>query len=431
MSQKMKYITWFVLLAFLAGCMPGPSVAVSAQTVRSEKPRTAAPQVTENDQAALSAGNNAFALDLYRALGSEADNLFFSPYSISLALAMTYAGARGETAAQMADTLRFDLPDDRLHPAFNAVDQTLASRKDLPGEGTDGKGFRLNIVNDLWGQKDFTFLPEFLDLLATNYGAGLRLMDFSQQPEESREEINKYIEQQTEKRIIDLIPQGAVTPLTRLVLTNAIYFNAAWLNTFDQRATADAPFTLRDGSQVTVPMMESASYENLRYVSGDGYQAVALLYENTAMHMLIIVPDAGRFDEFEAGFDVDHLDAIINELSFSSVRVKMPKFQVEGSFGLADTLAEMGMPIAFAPDAADFSGMNGERDLFISDVVHKSFVKVDEQGTEAAAATAVIVAQSSAPTELIDLTIDRPFIFLIRDNPTNTTLFLGRLLQPQ
>ena len=430
MIQKQRLISFVLLVALLAGCVPGAISTGPMQSVQSNLARESAPQADLADKQELAAGNNAFALDLYQAVRGESENVFFSPYSISLALAMTYAGANGDTERQMAEALHFTLPEDRLHPAFNALDQELASRKDSGGQGADGKGFRFNIVNDLWGQKDYQFQAAFLDTLAKNYGAGLRLLDFAAQPEAARQNINSYIADKTEDRIKDLIPEGAIDPLTRLVLTNAIYFNAAWQNPFEKSLTKDAPFTKLDGSTVNVPMMEMPSYESMAYVDGEGYTAVALPYENPSLSMLILLPDEGGFEAFEGSLDAARLESILAELQFTSVRVKMPKFKIEGQFELGNTLTGLGMVDAFDPDLADFSGMNGKRDLYIGSVIHKSFVNVDEQGTEAAAATAVIMETASAPMEMIDLTIDRPFLFLIRDVTTNTTLFVGRVAAP-
>lgn len=431
MFQKQRLISFILLVSLLAGCVPGAISTGGIQAVQSSLSRESAPQADLADKQELAAGNNAFALELYQAVKGESENVFFSPYSISLALAMTYAGANGETERQMAETLHFNLPEDRLHPAFNALDQELASRKDSgSGQGADGKGFRFNIVNDLWGQKDYQFQAAFLDTLAKNYGAGLRLLDFSSQPEAARQNINKYIAEKTEDRIKDLIPEGAIDPLTRLVLTNAIYFNAAWQNPFEKSLTKDAPFTKLDGSTVNVPMMEMPSYETLAYADGEGYTAVALPYENPSLSMLILLPDEGSFEAFEGSLEAARLESILAETQFTSVRVKMPKFKIEGQFELGDTLSGLGMIDAFDPELADFSGMNGKRDLYIGSVIHKSFVNVDEQGTEAAAATAVIMETTSAPMEMIDLTIDRPFLFLIRDVTTNTTLFVGRVAAP-
>jgi serpin B len=379
-----------------------------------------------NEQALLVEGNSAFAFKLYQALREEGGNLFYSPYSISLALAMTYAGARGETAQQMADTLQFLLEQERLHPTFNWLAAELAKRGE-GAEGKDGEGFRLNIVNAIWGQKDYEFLSGFLDVLAENYDTGLRILDFINETEQSRVAINKWVSDQTEGRIEDLIPPGAIDALTRLVLTNAIYFNAAWEYPFDGNITADGPFYLLDGGQVSVPMMKQT--ESFGYTGRGGYQAVELQYDGNELSMVILLPEAGEFQAFEEGLQAQQVDAIINDLQDTRVTLTMPKFEFDSEFRLNDTLAEMGMPIAFSGDA-DFSGMTGNRDLFISDVIHKAFVAVDEAGTEAAAATAVIMKMSAVPGPPVEVTIDRPFIFLIRDIETGAILFFGRVLNP-
>jgi len=339
---------------------------------------------------------------------------------------MTYAGARGETERQMADTLLFALPQDRLHPAFNALDLELASRGGA-AESKDGEGFRLNIVNAIWGQKGYKFLNEFLDVLAVNYGAGLRLMDFMKAPEESRVTINDWVSDQTEGRIEDLIPQGVIDALTRLVLTNAIYFNAAWLNPFEEEQTQDGPFYLLDGGEVSVPMMHQT--ELFRYVEDQGYQAVELPYDGSELSMVILLPQRGDSGAFESSLDAARADAILKELTHKRVALTLPRFEFDSSLRLVDTLAAMGMPEAFSSEA-DFSGMTGSRDLFISDVIHKAFVSVDEAGTEAAAATAVVLARAAMPTEPVEVTVDRPFVFLIRDIETGTLLFVGRVVNP-
>jgi serpin B len=399
-----------------------------AKEVKSDKERITSPAVNATDVALLVEGNSAFAFELYQALREKGDNLFYSPYSISLALAMTYAGARGETAEQMAATLQFLLEQKRLHPAFNLLDAELAKRGE-GAAGKDGEGFRLNITNAIWGQKDYTFLSDFLDVLAENYGAGLRILDFITETERSRVTINDWISDQTEGRIKDLIPPGAIDALTRLVLTNAIYFNAAWEYPFDKDMTADGPFYLPNGGQVTVPMMKQT--ESFGYAEGEGYQAVELPYDGGELSMVVFLPEAGQFEAFEKGLQAEQVCDIISGLKPTEVTLTMPKFEFESEFSLKDTLAEMGMPVAFSPEDADFSGMTGNPELFISDVVHKAFVAVDEAGTEAAAATAVIVGTTSAPGEPpVEVTLDRPFIFLIRDIETGAILFVGRVLNP-
>jgi serpin B len=400
--------------------------AAAGEVLKSDKERITSPDTNPSDQALLVEGNSAFAFELYQALREQEGNLFYSPYSISVALAMTYAGARGETAQQMADTLNFILEQDRLHPAFNWLDAELASR----GEGAQGKddvGFGLNVVNAIWGQKDYEFLSDFLDVLAENYGAGLRILDFANETEKSRLIINEWVSDQTEGRIKDLIPQGAVDALTRLVLTNAIYFNAAWEDPFDEDMTTDGPFYLLDGGQVIVPMMKQT--EAFGYTEGEGHQAIELQYDGNELSMVILLPEAGQFQAFEEGLQAERVDAIINDLQPTGVTLTMPKFEFDSEFSLTDTLAGMGMPIAFSGDA-DFSGMTGNRGLFISDVVHKAFVSVDEAGTEAAAATAVIMPESGPPEPTVEVTIDHPFIFLIRDIETGAILFVGRVLNP-
>jgi serpin B len=407
-------------------------VIISAQpaageVLKSDRERITSPDVSTSEQALLVEGNSAFAFELYQALKGEEGNLFYSPYSISLALAMTYAGARGETAEQMAATFHFLLEQDRLHPAFNWLDAELATRGE-GAKGKDGEGFRLNIVNAIWGQKDYSFLSGFLDVLAENYGAGLRILDFINETEQSRLAINDWVSEQTNGRITDLVPPGAIDALTRLVLTNAIYFNAAWAYPFNDKLTAEGSFHVLDGGQVTVSMMRQT--QSFGYTAGDGYQAVELPYDGGELSMVILLPEAGNFEDFEAGLQAQQVDDILNDLQPTEVALTMPKFEFQSEFSLKDTLAGMGMPIAFSPNEADFSGMTGNRELFISDVVHKAFVAVDEAGTEAAAATAVIMNLTSVPPPPVEVTIDRPFIFLIRDIETGAILFVGRVMNP-
>lgn len=415
------------LLVIALGLSPlGCRLAAVREAAASSKPRIQDPQLAQSDLASLVQGNSMFAFDLYQALRLREGNLFCSPYSISLALAMTFAGARGETEAQIADTLRFVLGQGLVHQAFNCLDQLLAGRGE-GAEGKDGEGFRLHIVNAVWGQRDYQFLESFLDVLAENYGAGIRLLDFVQDPEGSRKTINDWVSRQTEGRIEDLLAEGTVDVLTRMVLTNAIYFNAAWQNPFDEQATSDGAFRLLDGGEVSVPMMHLT--ENLRHARGDGYQAVELPYDGGELSMVVLLPDEGRFDRFEESLDAAGVAAALDGLADTRVRLSMPKFRCESEFSLKDTLSAMGMPVAFS-DAADFSGMTGNRELAISEVVHKAFVEVDEAGTEAAAATAVVMRLTAAPGEPLEVRIDRPFVFFIRDVETGAVLFVGRVVNP-
>jgi serpin B len=394
--------------------------------LKSDKERITSPNVSTSEQSLLVEGNSPFAFELYQALKGEEGNLFYSPYSISLALAMTYAGACNETAEQMAATLQFLLEQDRLHPAFNWLDAELARRGESAA-GKDGEGFRLNIVNAIWGQKDYEFLSDFLDVLAESYGAGLRILDFITETEKSRLTINKWVYDQTEELIEDLIPQGEIDALTRLVLTNAIYFNAAWAYPFNRKMTTNGPFYLLDGGQVIVPMMRQT--ESFGYTEGEGYQAVELPYDGGELSMVILLPEAGKFEAFEETLNAQQVDAIISGLQLTEVALTMPRFEFDSEFSLTDTLADMGMPIAFS-SSADFSGMTGKPELLISDVVHKAFVAVDEAGTEAAAATAVDMTLTAVPEPTVEVDIDHPFIFLIRDIETGAILFVGRVMNP-
>jgi serpin B len=413
-----------VLAALAAGC----AAPAESNTVQSDKERVAA-VAPQADIEQLVAGNSSFAFDLYQALRQREGNLFFSPYSISLALAMTHAGARAETERQMADTLHYTLPQSQLHPTFNSLDTVLSNAGQGDYADEDEAGFQLNIANAIWGQAGFEFLPEFLDTLAENYGAGLRTLDFAADPEQARLAINDWVSDETEEKIEDLIAQGALGNDTRLVLTNAIYFNGKWLLQFDPGLTYDGDFTLLDGGDVVVPMMSQEA--DFRYGEGDGYQAVALPYRGANMSMIFVLPELERYEEVEGALSADFLNDVIDGLEVQYVDLTVPKFTFESEFGLSQTLAEMGMADAFG-EAADFSGMTGGRDLFISDVIHKAFVAVDEEGTEAAAATAVVMAEMAMmPREAVEMRLDHPFLFFIRDDDSGTILFAGRVLNPE
>ena len=399
------------------------------ETLRSERSRELSPDVTDSDLEELVAGNSGFALGLYHALRNQEDNLFYSPYSISLALAMTYAGARNETGDQMETACHFTLSREYLHSAFNALDLELAERGEN-AEGQDGNGFRLNIANSIWGQRGHSFLPDFLDVLARNYGAGMRLTDFINTPEESRTVINDWASEKTGGRIEDLIPENVISDMTRLVLINAIYFSAAWSSPFQEELTRDSDFYLSDGTDITVPMMRQT--DHLYYGEGENYQAAELMYEGRETSMVILLPRPGLFEEFENSLTSERLNEILDGFEYKSVELNMPQFSYESdSVSLRETLSRMGMPTAFSWPGADFSGMDGTYDLFIGNVLHKSFISVDEAGTEAAAATAVVFADSGiSPEEPTDFTVSRPFIFFIRDIDTNAILFAGRILNP-
>lgn len=370
-------------------------------------------------QAALIGGNTAFAWDLYHCLRVGKGNLAFSPYSISAALAMTYAGACGPTAQEMAQVLHFGPDQEPLHAAFAALARRLAET---------GEGFQLQIANALWGHRRFAFLSDFLEMLKRHYGAGLESVNFSQ-PEEARQTINAWVRDRTAGRIEELIPPGILTTLTRLVLTNAVYFKAAWDEPFDPAATAGGPFYRLAGDPVTAPMMHRTGI--LRYATGEGYQALELPYHGHRLSLALLLPDAGRFAAFERRLGAEQLGAIGQALAPRRIELALPRFRVQFATNLAATLAGMGMPLAFSDDA-DFAGMTGAPDLIIAAVLHQAFVAVDEAGTEAAAATAVVMRLRGALMEdpPLPVTVDRPFLFLIRDRQTGTIVFLGRVLDP-
>ena len=377
-------------------------------------------RITEEVLQELVRGNNAFALDLYQELRGEEGNLFFSPYSISLALAMAYAGARGETAAEMAQALHFILPQDVLHRALGTLNLILTL---FPPAGVE-----FHIANAFWGQLGHHFLQEYIDLLSRDYGAELHLVDFRNTPDACREHINAWVSEETGGKIEELLPPGSVGPETRLVLTNAIYFQGAWEYAFDSWRTREGPFRLLDGSHVQVPLMELERvylpYAEGR-IEGVRYQAVELPYTQEELSMVILLPALAGFRTFERALDAERLEGILRELESWELHLVMPKFSFSSGFSLRETLLRLGMPRAFST-AADFSGMDGTRDLWLNEVYHKAFIKVDEWGTEAAAASAV-VGSWSLPYEL---RIDHPFIFLIRDLRTGAILFLGRVLNP-
>jgi serpin B len=425
-------ITRTAAIASLAAILHSRTQSLSAQ---------ASPETQDDTLPELVAGNTAFALDLYNELRKNADgNLLFSPYSVSLALAMTFAGARGNTATQMADSLSFSLPEPALHDALGVLTDDLLTRGDVKPDPERGGGENgLRIANALWGEQAYPFSAAFIAQLEDSYGAGLEQTDFINAPEDSRDDINTWVEEQTEDRIQDIVPEGAITSLTRLVLANAIYFYGSWLHSFDPMATNEEPFHLLDGETVDVFFMYQE--QDLAYATIDGMQLVSLPYVSAGLTMTIILPDEGELDAFEDGLDVDTLEAALDDLHLTPLYLWLPTFEFDFSASLAGTLRSLGMTDPFDPDRADFTGMMDMEDgeapqdnLVISDVLHKAFISVDEDGTEAAAATVVMVGATSAAPEdkprPIEVRIDRPFLFTIRDTETGTILFLGRVLDP-
>ncbi|MDF2696153.1 MAG: hypothetical protein K0S65_4536 [Labilithrix sp.] len=441
--MKISNVALVVAAVGLAGCSSssagsrsksgpesGDSESANVDVVRSAQQRNTNPQLSESERDILAASQASFAVDIYQAVRKLPDssdkNLFLSPHSISIALAMTYAGARAETAAEMKKALHFDLPDDRLHTGFDYLDLALASRG-KGAAGKDGKPFRLNVASSIWGQKGRSFEMPFLDILAVNYGAGLNVVDFIEETEKSRLAINGWVEEKTEKRIKDIIPEGAVDGDTRMVLVNAVHFNAAWASKFDPERTKPAPFTKADGATVQVSMMTEQSPHG--YATGDGYEAVEMAYDGDELSMLVIAPTKGTFAAFEASLTGGKLLDILANLERKEVNLSFPKMKVDGAFRLKEPLKALGMQKAFDP-SADFSGMSTTEQLVVEDVLHKTFLEIDEHGTEAAAATAVVMVHLSAPPTPVEMKVDRPFITAIIDHQTKTPVFLGRVLEP-
>jgi serpin B len=376
---------------------------------------------------------NAFGADLYRRLaaGSEA-NLVVSPASILMALAMTRAGAVGTTADEMDRVLHVGeagADPTAIHPALNALAAQLESRSGTFPVGADRFDVQLAIANSLWGQQGLTWAPAFLDLLAAEYGAGMFLVDYLADPEGAREAINEWVADATEGRIPELLDPGTVTPEFRLSLVNAVYLKAPWQEPFVEDATTPGEFTRADGSMVEVPFMRAS--RDLSYARGAGWQAVELPYVGGSLAMVLLVPDAGALTDVEAALAEGVLDAVTSSYTTRQVQLALPRFDLETKFDLSRVLGELGMTTAFDPTAADFSGMTADERLFIGVVVHQANITVDERGTEAAAATAVGMAATAAPVEPpVELTIDRPFVYAVRDVPTGAVLFLGRVGDP-
>jgi serine protease inhibitor len=369
--------------------------------------------------ATLAAGNTAFALDLYRYLAeNQQGNLFLSPASISAALAMTRGGARGTTAAEMDTTLHFSLPQERLHPAYAALDASLNSADD-PWE--------LAIANRLWGQQGMAFEQPFLDLTRTHYGAEMASVDFAGATEPTRLEINGWVSDNTAERIPELLKPGVIDASTALVLTNAIYFLGTWDNAFDPALTSDQPFTTAAGKELKVPLMFQES--TVRWSETEELALLALPYSGDRLEMVIALPAAhDGLPALEAALSPATLAEWDQAMRPAKVKVWLPRFELNADFELSKALGDLGMPTAFG-GGADFSGMTTDTGLFISAVVHQAFVDVNEQGTEAAAATAVVMTRSAKP-RVTAFRADHPFLFMIRDTQTGSVLFMGRMVAP-
>lgn len=392
--------------------------------------KESSPNISLEQIQILAQDNSNFALSFYNEIRQEEGNIIFSPISLSLALSMALAGAETSTEQALLTALQFSLPEDEIYPAFNALMIAIEESQEKPMEESGGDEFQLNIANSIWGQAGYDFEQEFLDILARNYGAGMYLVDYMRDPENARQLINDWVEEETQEKIMDLIPPGAINTLTRLVLANAIYFNASWQHPFDKEGTENAPFITLGGAEIEVDMMRLFG-ERLSYFRGENFQAVDLPYLSSDFSMTVIVPDQGSFNTFENELSSELITNIQNSLISQSVNLQMPKFDYESTINANDPLAVLGMSNAFDPDLADFSGITEVEKLFISDVLHKATITVDEEGTEAAAATAIIMrATSIDPDEPIELMIDRPFLYFIQHNPTGSILFMGRVTQP-
>ncbi|MFC4549021.1 MULTISPECIES: serpin family protein [Halorussus] len=440
----------------LAGCTGTESAPGTTANPEKTVRRTTIPVATdETDDApqspteAVIAGNTAFALDLLDRLAGEADdpNVFVSPYSVSTALAMTYAGARGSTKIQMRETLHF--PRNSVHAAFRRLREQFAAY-DAPETttgGTENGGddataetettpayreatpFELSTANALWGQEGFPFRESFLELLDRNYGAGLRCVDFASNPEAARRTVNDWVAERTQGKIRDLLARGVVSTATRLILTNAVYFRANWKTQFAAENTEDGTFAALDGTEATVPLMSQR--EIFPYASADGHQLIELPYAGEQVGMVVVLPAEGEFERFRRSLSGDRLSELVGSLEPREGSITLPRFEYRSKFALWEVLSDLGMAAAFGA-GANFSGMTdgeGDNSLGIDDVIHQSFVSVDEQGTEAAAATAV-VADTAAQTstgEPFEMVVDRPFLFFIRDRETGTLLFAGQV----
>ena len=401
-----------LLLSLLISCM----VLLHAQGTETKRQNAA-------DRKVVVAGNNAFAVALYGQLRSKSGNLFFSAESISTALAMTYAGARGDTAAQMAKTLHFTLPLEQLNPAMGAL---------LGDLNTTHQNYQLNVANALWAQQGYTFLDSFLNVLKTNYGAGLNQVNFKGATEAARLTINQWVEKKTQDKIKDLLQPGALRSDTRLVLTNAIYFKGDWETQFDKAQTKNEVFFYPRSQTPTTPLMHREG--SFSYFNGGTFQALEIPYKSKELSIIIFLPkDRGGLSEMEQSLTASNLQQWLHQLGpVSKVIVTLPKFKSTQQFELGSTLRAMGMPAAFG-GSADFSGMTGKRDFAISEVIHKAYIDVNEEGTEAAAATSVTMrAMAMRPVEQAPpvFRADHPFVFLIRDNRSDSILFMGRMANP-
>lgn len=429
-------LTALALIAvILAGCTgpgePGPSIeATPTPTVTVTAPPSLPPPEIPGSAISVVDGNNRFALDLYARIADDPKagdgNIFFSPFSISTALAITYEGARGETADEIQSVFHFPVNQTALRSGYATLVARANSRLNA---------YTLRTANALWAEKTHPFLPDYLGIADRYYDAKTTNMDFIYRPEKSRIIINQWVEDKTGDQIKDLIPPGAIDSSTALVITNAIYFKGTWVKQFDPEKTRDADFMTGSGTTIRVPMMQRTDDAAVfRYAETEMFQVLEMPYESgsgTELAMLVVLPRENDTAGVVQSLDVGTLQEIRQSLAFRVVRVYFPKFVMETKYFLPRTLSEMGMPTAFTA-GADFSAMDGSRDLFITDVIHQAFVEVNEEGTEAAAATAVIMGKGASPAEekVPVFRADHPFIFFIQERETGNILFMGQVSDP-
>lgn len=369
---------------------------------------------------------HAMTAGLYSELAGAGSNLAISPYSVLVALAMAANGARGQTLDEMLGVLAAESADS-LDRGLNALTQQVESLVG-PVPNREGAEIALDSANALFGQQGVTWEKDFLDSLARWFGAGMRQVDYVQATEAARVLINQWTAEQTHDRIEEIIPEDVLDTLTRLVLVNTMYFKAPWQDPFEKGLTEDGPFSLEDGSTVTVPMMTGIKAAGLG--SGDGWTSVRLPFAASTLAMTLVLPDEGRMGDLEAIVKGGRLSEVMPSTPTVEVDLTLPRWTFRSDSQLGDTLASLGMPTAFT-ERADFSGITTTEQIYISDVLHEVFIAVDEAGAEAAAATAVVFRATSAPIVEATVVFDRPFLFVIHDDEHGTPLFLGRLADPR
>ncbi len=446
MKSNLLLFIFLTMMVFIGGCSgggssdDGGSASITTGLIKSTVPYNDSPAHEETDFHTLVSGFSDFTIDFYHEVVSSKDyqhkNIFFSPYSIENALAMTWAGANYQTADEMAQALHLALSQETFHRTLNALNIDLNSRDDHPP--FSGDAFHLNLVNSIWSRIGYPFLASYLDVIAENYDAGVRVTDFVGDPDGSRQIINQWVEDQTHSKITELLPPGSISNDTSVVLTNAIYFKVSWYYKFDEKATVPGDFLLLDGTIVKADLMHRRMHT--KYFRDERFDAVELPYVSPRydeyeypeeLSMLLIIPHQGEFETVANDLTSNSIDSIVLALAKGEVVMTLPRFEFECEVKCKDIMQKMGMTDAFDPVRADFSQMVAPEDStpWIDEIYHKAFIAVDEEGTEAAAATAIVMKETAIPDPVV-ISADRPFIFLIRDNITGTILFMGNVLDP-